>query len=86
MTKLGIPTYYITGDANGDHAWNLILLDDGFYNVDLTWDDQVDRIIYKYYNVNEEMITTDHTRRELSTKLVKAEGSKYINKYSTLGE
>ncbi len=86
MTKLGIPTYYITGDANGDHAWNLILLDDGFYNVDLTWDDQEDRIIYKYYNVNEEMITTDHTRRELSTKLVKAEGSKYINKYSTLGE
>ena len=86
MTKLGVPTYYITGEANGDHAWNLILLDDGYYNVDLTWDDQEDRIIYKYYNVSEEMITKDHSRKELSIRIVKAEGSKYINKYSTLGE
>lgn len=86
MTKLGIPTYYITGTAEGEHAWNLILLDDGYYNIDLTWDDQVDRIIYKYYNVNEDMISKDHTRKDLSTKIVKAEGTKYINKYSTLGD
>ncbi len=86
MTKLGIPTYYITGEAKGDHAWNLILLDDGYYNVDLTWDDQIDRTIYKYYNVNDTMISKDHTRKELSVYLVSAEGSKYINSYSTLGE
>ena len=85
MTKLGIPTYYITGEAKGDHAWNLILLEDGYYNVDVTWDDQVDRIIYKYYNVNEEKISVDHTRKELSSMLVKAEGIKYANTYSTLG-
>ena len=85
MTKLGIPTYYITGEAKGDHAWILILLEDGYYNVDVTWDDQVDRIIYKYYNVNEEKISVDHTRKELSSMLVKAEGIKYANTYSTLG-
>lgn len=86
MTKLGIPTYYITGMADGEHAWNLILLDDGYYNIDLTWDDQVDRIIYKYYNVSEDMINKDHTRKDLSINIVKANGTKYINKYSTLGD
>ena len=86
MTKLGVPTYYVTGEAKGDHAWNLILLDDGYYNVDLTWDDQIDRTIYKYYNVNDNMISQDHTRKELSVYIVNAEGSKYINSYSTLGE
>ena len=86
MTKLGIPTYYITGEAKGDHAWNLILLEDGYYNVDVTWDDQIDRVIYKYYNVNESQISMDHMRKEFSDKLVKAEGTKYINTYSTIGD
>ncbi len=86
MTKLGIPTYYLTGDAKGEHAWNLILLEDGYYNVDLTWDDQIDRIIYKYFNINEEQIRIDHTRKDLAIKIVEANGNKYINKYSTIGE
>ena len=86
MTKLGIQTYYITGEAKGDHAWNLILLEDGYYNVDVTWDDQIDRVIYKYYNVNESQISMDHMRKEFSDKLVKAEGTKYINTYSTIGD
>ena len=34
MNKLGIPTYYITGFSNEDHAWNLIELEDGFYNIE----------------------------------------------------
>ena len=85
MTKLGIPTYYITGEAKGEHAWNLVLLEDGYYNVDVTWDDQIDRTIYTYFNVNEEKISTDHTRRDYSTRLVRAEGVKYSNTYSTLG-
>ena len=86
MTKLGIPTYYLTGAATGDHAWNLVLLEDGYYNIDVTWDDQVDRIIYKYFNVSEPQIKMDHTRRDLSLKIVEANGTKYLNKYSTLGE
>jgi hypothetical protein len=84
MMKLGIPTYYISGYADEDHAWNLVELEDGFYNVDLTWDDQADRIIYKYFNVSDELISKDHKRMDLSEKIIEAEGSKYANIYSTL--
>ena len=38
MQQLGIPCYYCTGSAGERHAWNIVMLDDGFYNVDTTWD------------------------------------------------
>ena len=84
MMKLEIPTYYISGYANENHAWNLIELEDGFYNVDITWDDQKDKIIYKYFNVSDEMISKDHKRGEMSAKLIRNNGEKYLNKLSTL--
>ena len=84
MMKLGIPTYYISGYADEDHAWNLIELEDGFYNVDLTWDDQDNRIIYKYFNVSDDLIDEDHQREGLSKKITDAKGEKYLNIYTTL--
>ena len=83
MNKLGIPAYYIVGEIDENHAWNLIELEDGFYNIDLTFDDGNDRIYYKYFNVNEQMITKDHKREGLSIKIVKANGKKYLNTLST---
>ena len=84
MNKLGIPTYYIVGLTNEKHAWNMVEFEDGFYNVDLTFDDGVDRIYYKYFDVNEEMINKDHMRQGLSQKIVEANGKKYLNTLSTL--
>lgn len=87
MIKLRIPTYYITGySENETHSWNLIELEDGFYNVDVTWDDHQNKIMYKYFNINDEMINKDHLRRGLSAKLTKLNGKKYINKLSSLYE
>ena len=78
MTKLNIPTFYVVGTALEEaHAWNLILLDDDYYNVDVTWDDQIDRIIYDYYNLNDEEISKDHVRGDLSVNLVRSYGIKY---------
>lgn len=84
MMKLGIPTYYVTGYSRENHAWNLIELEDGLYNIDLTWDDQEDRIIYNYFNLSESIITIDHKRDEVSLLLPKALGTKYINSSSPM--
>ena len=84
MNKLGIPTYYIVGMTNERHAWNLVELEDGFYNVDLTFDDGINEVYYKYFNVSDEMINSDHKRESLSVNITKATGKKYINTYSQL--
>mgnify|MGYP006990155591 CR=1 FL=1 len=49
MTQLGIPCYYCTGFAGENHAWNIIRLDDEYYNVDVTWDDTTPNT-YDYFN------------------------------------
>ncbi len=74
MTRIGIPTYYVTGTSEGNHAWNIVMLDDEYYNVDLTWDDQK-RIIYDYFNVSDAVFNKTHTRSDLSKLLPSCNGS-----------
>ena len=37
----GIPARFVTGDADGPHAWNMVKLGETWYHVDTTWDDPV---------------------------------------------
>lgn len=37
----GIPARFVTGSADGPHAWNLVRLNGTWYHVDATWDDPV---------------------------------------------
>ena len=69
MDELNIPVYYVTGRAEDtDHAWNIILLDGKYYNVDLTWDDQTpDR--YFCFNRSDEVFSADHERGGMSENL-----------------
>ena len=76
MIKLGIPTYYVVGTASEDHAWNIVALDDGYYNVDVTWDDQ-DKVSYAYFNKTDKEFSSTHKRRELSLSLPNCNASKY---------
>ncbi len=85
MIKLGIPTYYVSGYAKEDHAWNIVYLSDGYYNVDLTWDDQR-YTIYDYFNVPDSTFNTSHTRTGLSKTLPPCNGSKYVYDGSDSGE
>lgn len=36
MDYFDIPCLYI---ADGTHAWNIVMVDNGWYNIDVTWDD-----------------------------------------------
>lgn len=78
MQRLGIPCYYCTGFAGTDHAWNIVALDDGYYNVDLTWDDTPEGE-YDYFNRTDSDYAGTHVRRDLSVNLPKCEGERYRN-------
>lgn len=50
MNRYGIENIYVTGDAGGAHAWNMVRMDDGkYYWLDATWDDQKDEIFQHQY-------------------------------------
>jgi transglutaminase/protease-like cytokinesis protein 3 len=68
MQQLGIPCYYCTGYSGEDHAWNIIDLDDGYYNVDVTWDD-TDPNTHDYFNKTDAAFSNDHIRTEMSVNL-----------------
>lgn len=69
MKKLNIITYYVVGKANKeDHAWNIIKLDDGFYNVDLTWEE---------INITDKEYAATHERSSDSELLPSCIGKTY---------
>lgn len=62
MTQLGVPCYYCTGFAGENHAWNIIRLEDEYYNADATWDD-TDPNTYRYLNKNRWEFSLTHKGR-----------------------
>ncbi len=76
MIKLQIPTYYVTGYSNQEHAWNIIKLDGEYYNVDLTWNDTSNNS-YQFFNLSDNEFKRTHIRNSLSMKLPTCKGTKY---------
>ena len=75
MLELGVPTYYCTGETQG-HAWNIIKLDGGYYNVDVSRADtksSPDR----YFNRTDEDLRGTHKRSGYSTILPKCRAKTY---------
>nr|WP_300005884.1 cell wall-binding repeat-containing protein [Tissierella sp.] len=66
LDKLDIENYYILGKADGQsHAWNLVKIDDEYYNLDVTKDDPVvkdgnDILSYKYFLISDAQISKTH--------------------------
>lgn len=62
MNSYHISNIYITGDAGGGHAWNMIRMNDGkYYWLDATWDDQTyEEARHNYFLVGNQSFT-DHT-------------------------
>ena len=65
LNKAGIETRIIEGAAEEPHLWNLVQLDGRWYHLDCTWDDPLQSregfISYKYFNLTDEQIRTDHS-------------------------
>lgn len=70
--KLGIPCTLISGESRGEgHLWNLINPGDGWYHLDVTWDDNAEGApYYLYFNLNDSEIREDHTISPLFPKTV----------------
>lgn len=68
MQQLGVPCYYCTGTSGEDHAWNIIQLDQTYYNVDVTWDD-TNPGTYDYFNKSDNEFANTHVRNSLSVYL-----------------
>lgn len=78
MQQMDIPCYYSTGYSGEDHAWNIIKLDDGYYNVDVTWDD-TKPATYDYFNKTDIDYAKTHVRKSLSVYLPACTGSPDTN-------
>ncbi len=76
MQELDIPCYYCTGYVGEDHAWNILKLDDDYYNVDPTWDD-TEGGEYDYFNRSDDDFAPTHARTELSIYLPSCRGGRF---------
>ncbi len=74
--RLGIPAYYCAGSSGEDHAWNIVKLSDGYYNVDVTWDD-ADPASYEYFNRTDGDYAGTHVRKSLSVYLPACTGTQF---------
>lgn len=58
----GIDCIFVTGDADGDHAWNKVKIGDLWYNVDVTWDDPIGGSLrHSYFLISDSELSIDHT-------------------------
>lgn len=70
LNTAGIESIYVIGDgvSGGQiipHAWNIVKIQDNYYQLDATWNDPVlssggDELSYAYFNVTDEKLSKDH--------------------------
>lgn len=75
MTQLQIPTYYCMGMTQG-HAWNIVKLEDGYYNVDLSRADTTQNWD-RYFNRTDKELKSSHKRSGFSYILPQCRATKY---------
>lgn len=82
MDMLGIENATISGTAgNESHIWNVVKLDNEWYQIDVTWDDPVgsssDYIDHSYFNITAQDMALDHTYDKNRYKDYEECGTKY---------
>ncbi len=67
LTEAGVPCRIISGTAGKEsHGWNIVMLEEKWYNLDCTWDDPItwdgeELLVYDYFLKSEEDFE-DHVR------------------------
>ena len=81
LSKAGIPCLTVKGEGDGIfHMWNVVELEDNWYHVDPTWDDnEKDGIIYEYFNLDSNNINKNHKISEDIKTVLSVENSTDIN-------
>ncbi len=60
--SVGINSTQVIGFSDGDnHMWNAVLIENEWYQADLTWSDSSSAYDYSYFNITTEKIAKDHT-------------------------
>ncbi|APF25552.1 transglutaminase-like superfamily protein [Clostridium sporogenes] len=95
LNAAGIECKYVTGVSvhngidGGGHAWNMVKLDNEWYNLDATWDDPVsDRngvgtlggnatVNHTYFNIPDSIFSKDHKRGDFEQNYPKCTATKY---------
>ena len=66
----GIECMRVVGVSGENHAWNKVKVDGAWYNIDVTWDDPVNKkyhiLCYEYFLVSDDTLSKDHTWAEHS--------------------
>ncbi|MBQ6546935.1 MAG: InlB B-repeat-containing protein [Bacilli bacterium] len=62
LKQLDMYAFYISGTTpTGNHAWNLVKLDDGYYNVDTTWMRNKDKTVdFSWFNLEQSVFGKQH--------------------------
>ena len=76
LNRSGIDCCTVRGTAdNVKHMWNLVRIDGKWYHLDATWDENGGNTIYDYFNVNTEMISSNHQTSELASEAEDYDGA-----------
>ncbi|MCR4717222.1 MAG: hypothetical protein K5656_08575 [Lachnospiraceae bacterium] len=75
LTDAGVPVHYVTGDAGGPHAWNIVKIKGKWYYLDATWDDPSDTTVYDYFLVGSKTLSKDHKTDKYYTSKYKIASS-----------
>lgn len=85
MDMLEIPCISVKGsdDTDEEHAWNMVLINDEWYHIDVTWDDPVpDRnsgiALHHHFNVTDEHMLDRHVWDTSSTPAANSYADSFI--------
>lgn len=91
MYQCGIQCLSVFGKAGGgSHKWNIVRINDVYYEVDVTWDDPVVSegaapfVVHSYFNISDAILTQDHNIGENNYPLPHCD-SKAENYYKIQG-